>query len=343
MTPAAERVRQRLRDGGLRRLAGLVVDHLLDRPVAAVLDPDWLADQLITALDAAARAPQTRRMLLDQLDAARRSVPPGAPAHRAPDELVKPLMAVLGRPVSFDRALVGRLLDHDAARRLVTDLLQTALRRFSDPLRPMASQVASQVSGAAQRSGGLGRLKLLGQGVRELGEGVLGGVGREIEHIAEHKVRDFVDGALASAMAGVADHLCDPAHAAEWGAYRVHVADTLLHTSNRALMRELEKFDLDDIVDVGLGVARAIAAREGARGEIAGLIRAALDASGGRSLRAFLREAGLDGLVGDGAESAFRARLEAQLVSEAVVFIETPAFGALLDELLTDGDGPRPA
>lgn len=323
-------VRARLQGEALDALVALTVDHLLDRPVDQLLEPGFVAEQVVTALETASRDARTRTFLHEQLASLRTQVPAGTPAKFVPQEVLGPLQKVLERPVVFDRVLVERILDHDAARHLVTDLLQTSLRRYVERLRPVASTVASGV----QRSPGFSRLKMLSHGVRGIGEGMLGGVSKELEHRAEGMVREFVDSALHSAMSQVAGHVCDPANADSYADYRVHVLHTVLGTANQTLVDELEKFDPELVVDLTLGVAGALAHREGFQGEVARAVSQALDSTGGRSLRDFLRETGLEGETGDAAELVWRQRIEARIADEARVMVQGPMFDAWLTALL---------
>ena len=55
-----------------------------------------------------------------------------------------------------------------------------------------------------------------------------------------------------------------------------------------------------------------------------------MEQSGGRTLRSWLQEAGLEEL----SEDEWRRSMQARLSSEARVFISTPAFTEWLDDLL---------
>lgn len=336
LAPTAQLL-ERLDGPALDALVDLVIDHVLERPVSALVDPAWLAAQIVAALRAGTRDDRTEAWVRGQLRAVQQRVPPGRLGQHLPAEVAQPLRAVLGRKVIFDRALVGRLLDHEAARHLVTDLLSGALHGFVDKLRPVAG-VASGVGGAlggalgAGRAGkGLDRLKLLGHGVKGLSEGVIGGISHELEQRAEGKVKDFVDGALHAAMDQVADHLCAPENAARYAAYRLHVLDTVLDTDNRVLVGEIDKLDPDHLVRTAAGVLRSLARRPGFEAELQRAVQAALDEAGPRSLGDLLRETGLERGDDDG---EWRRRLRAPLAAEARVFIRGPAFAAWLDALL---------
>ena len=322
----AERIRSRLQAGALDDLIGLAIDHLLDRPIEDLIDPAFIAEQVRLTLEAATADEATRRWMQEQLRVMQSKVPEGTPRDHLPNELVEPLQQVVARPIVFDRALVGRLLDHDAARHLVTGILNHGLRGFADKLKP----VAGMVSGAAQKSRGFGRLRRLSSNVQNLGDNLLGGMSRELEHRAEQKIRTFIDEALQAAMDQVADHLCDPANAARFGGYRAHLLSVILDTDNAILAGEVDKLDPDNLVEMAVATARSVARRDGLHEELTEVVRQAMAHSGGATLRSWLQDAGLEEL----SEDEWRASLQSRLSAEAHVFISTPTFTEWLDDLL---------
>ncbi len=332
MSDPRDRILARLRAGMIEELAGLVVDHVLDRPVTELIEPEWLAGQIVFALRAGTEGDRTEAWFRDQVQAARARVPSGKVGAHIPGEIVDPLREVLARPVVLDRELVGRLLDHAAVRGLVKDLLQGSLQGFAAKLRSLSAAVPTPT--AASR--GMGRLRALSQGVKAVGDGVLGGISKEIEERSHHRISEFIDHSLAAAMEGVADHICDPSHAASYGAYRAHVLDTVLDTDAATLNDELDKLDPDSLVATGAATARAIARRDGLEEELTRGIRAALDESGGRALRDFLAESGLEEAAGSGADAEWRQALHDQIARQATVFVDSPAFVGWLDRLLAD-------
>ena len=66
--------------------------------------------------------------------------------------------------------------------------------------------------------------------LKRVSEGMLGGLGAEIERQAEQKAKDFVDTILSSVVAQAADDLCDPDKAEDYGRFRAHLLDQLLDT-----------------------------------------------------------------------------------------------------------------
>jgi hypothetical protein len=330
-------IQQRLAGEASASLVRAALDYALERPVEELVDVPWLARQAVVTLESLTRDDATQRWIQKGLRELQQRVPPGRLGDQVPLEVSGPLRQVLARRILFDRALVGRLLDHEAARHLVTDLLQGALEGFVQRLRPVSNAVSNTVSNTVARSKGLSRLKLLGEGVKGLGDSVLGGISQELEHRAEHKVKEFVEGALHAAMEQVADHLCDPAHADRYASWRVHALNTLLQTENRVLVREIEKLDPEWLVEVGAGVARSVARRKELEAELTRAFEAALKGMKGRSLASFLEESGMQ--RGNGVD-AWREQLESQLLGQTRNFMATPEFERWLSGLLAPEPSP---
>ena len=326
-----DQILSRLRAGMVEELADLVVDHILDRPVTELVDPDWLAGQVVHSLQAATAGPRTEDWLREQVQGLRSRVPEGRIGDHVPEEIADPLREVLARPVIFDRALVGRLLDHEAARGLVKDLLRGSLDGFTARLRTLSAAVPTAPASASR---GFGRLKALSQGVKTVSEGVLGGIGKELEERSAQRISEFLDASLSAAMGQVADHITSPRHAAAYGAYRVHIMDTLLQTEMGLLNQELEKLDPDSLVATGAATARAVARREGLKDELAQAFRAALAEAGDQTVRGFLAETGIEEAAGTGADAQWRQDLKEQIAAQTKAFVDTDAFSDWLLRLL---------
>ena len=322
----AQQVITRLQGGALASLVTLVVDDLLTRPVSGLLDPDFVADQVMAALETASEGERTEAWLRDRIKGLQERVPAGTLGARADDAVVEPLRHALGQPIVWDRELAGRLVDHEAVHAMFRDVLLRALQGYGRKLAAMGrdnpvSQTARNLGfGGGRGGGGLGRLK-------SLGEGLARGISAEFEHQTEGRVREFVDQAMSTVMQQVADHLCDPDYADVYGRYRVHLVDTLLDTDLTVLSGELDKLDPDRLVATGSAMARALARREGFREDVVRAVRAALAETGDRSLRSFLAEAGID-------EAQWREGIEVQIVARGSELLQGDAFRAWLVDLL---------
>lgn len=306
-------VRARLRDGGADRLADLLLEDLLDRPIHELVDAGWLAERLVASLRSAAADPRVEGWFRDRVNDLRARVPAGAP--EIPKPIRDPLRELLLRPYVPDRALVGRLVDHETARLLLKNLFQDLLIAFANRIKPPMVPKAPL--------GGFGRLG-------KLGEGVLGAVGEQLEHQVEQRAREFTDQAVAKLVDKMADHLCNPELVVEYGAWRAHGLDVILGTDTRALAGEVEKLDPEALIATGAALVRGIAGRAELVGEVEAVLRAAMDSAGSRSARALLGGVEEHGI--DLARDLLRQRARA--------LVETAAFERWFEEIV---EGKPPA
>lgn len=314
----------------LGELVHLAMEHTLSRPVTELVDADWVAEQIVAALSSASASEETEGWLKERIADLRERVPDERLSGHAPDEVMVPLRQVVARPVVMERDLAHRLIDHSAVERLLGDVISGSLEGFVSRLKPLLTAAPKVPFGGRSGLGtGLGgRLGALGKGMKGLGEEVLGGLSAEFEHKAKDRIGDFVRSSMSAMLGQVADHLCDPDNAEILGEYRVHILDTLLETPLPELALEIDKLDPDDLVATGAAVARSLAGREGFQAEVAAVIRAGLDETGGRSLRDFLQETGL--------EEGWRDSVEAQLGEQAREFVKSPEFTGWLEGVLAD-------
>lgn len=291
MTPA---VLARLRNGGADRLADLLLNDLLDRPLSELVDARWLAERLVASLRSAAADPRVEWWLRERVEDLRARVPAGPP--QLPPAIRAPLGELLARPYAADRALVGALLDHPTAQLLLKNLFQDLLIAFARRLKPLAPK------------GGLpnfGRLS-------KLGENVFGAMGHEIEQQIEQKAREFMDQAVHKLVDKMADHLCNADHMREYGAWRAHGLDVLLGTDMGVLAGEVEKLDPEALIATGAALVRGIAERDELAGEVEAVLSAAMESTGTQSAREMLggvEEHGLE-LVRDMLRQRARAVIE---------------------------------
>lgn len=303
-------VRARLREGGVDRFVDLLLDDLLDRPVSELFEPGWLARQLAGTAKAAAADPQVEGWIRARVQDARARVGEGPMA--LPPEIRAPLAEVLRRPYVPDREVVGRVLDHDAARLLLKQLFQDMLVGFARKLRPSMAAARGPLPGL--------------RGLQKLGENVLGGLGHELEAQLEARARDFMDAGVQRLVEHLADLICDPKLVREYGDWRVHGLTVLLSTDRRRLAGELEKLDPDSLVATGAALVREVAASEALVAQLEGILRAAMDEAEGRSLRSLL-----GGIEAHGVDMLRRVAVE-----RARALVETPALEAWWDEMTGD-------
>ena len=313
----AEQIKAKLSDGALASLANLTVDFLLKSPVSELLDPDWATDQILNTVTTVLSGDGTEAWMRERIHELRKQVPPGHLGNHAPTEVTDPLRAVLVRPMMPDRPMIGRLLHHETIDHVFKDVLVSALQNFAKRIRTNAP--------APPKS--LGRFKALGQGVKGLSEGVLGGLSQEIEQRAEQRINEYVESVIYRVVDEVADHLCAGKNATMWGEYRGHLLDTILTTPNVVLAGEIDKLDIDYLVHTGTAISRALAHRDGLRDELHGWVKLAISGAEGRSVADFIAEAGLD-------ITSWRASVEEMIVTQGKALLQTQAFDEWLQELV---------
>ncbi len=305
-----ERVLQRLESGALSELIDLASDHVLDQPLHALVDVDWLSARIVQGMEAWSRSDQTEIWIRDRAAAIRERRPEGRLGDHIPTEVSGPLLELVQRPFVPDRAIIGRLLSHSAVESLMRELLVGTLQSFAQRLKP-------NLRGAR-------RLRTL----KRVGDGVLGGIGQVLEGQAETRVRDFVDTVMAQVMSQIADHICNPTNAEPFGRFRTHLMEQILDTPMAELDRELDKLDPDDLVATGTAIARALVERGGLQAEIRAIIEAVVEEAGDKPLRQHLTEAGV--------AEEWHTEVRSQLGRGAADFIRTEGFGRWLEALLAE-------
>jgi hypothetical protein len=320
----ADELKTRLQGSSTDELVRLVADWILDRPLNKLVEPGFVADQVVGALEIASDGAQLEAWIKEQVSALRGQVPEGHPADQIPEELGAAIQKVISREYTPDRTLVLSLIDHPTMENLVRDILNQAMRNFTQKLK---SVTPSMPKGTPKAGRSLGRLGSIGQSV-------LGGLGTEISQRAEQLATQTVDEALRVSIGQVATHVCDPANTLHYQAFRVHLWQTVIQTENRALAAEWDKLDPDGLVAAGTAASRALARREGLRDEVLGIVQSILDSNGERCLRDLLEETGLEA-----EEQRWRGAMEAQLANQVRDFVNTPGFTDWLGRLLGEHSG----
>ena len=309
-----EVIRERLQGEAMDTLIALAIDHVLALPLHQLIDAGSLARTTAATLRQGTRTDQTETWLRARVIALQANVPEGMLGDYVPGTVVQPIRDIVIRPVTPDREMVGRLIEHGAVESLLRELLVNALQGFARRLRP-------SVPGGERAASRLRSLK-------RVGEGMLGGLGAEIERQAEQKAKDFVDSILSSVIAQAADDLCDPKKAESYGRFRGHLLDQLLSTPFSDLNREFNKLDPETLVSTAAATARALSERSSLEDEIEALISIAIASIGDQTAGQILAEAGM--------ADSWRGSVEIRAAELARSFTATDAFGTWLEQLLAD-------
>ncbi len=241
----AAQLLERLRDGSpggpLDRLADLIVDDLLARPIREVLEPRWIAEVIRDGLRAwlASGAAEARLLLavedgLIHLERTDRSL-----EELLPPELVEGIRGLSDRPYRPEGNLLRSVLDREPVRALIRDLLVNALVAFAKKLGSPVTE-----SKLAKGLGGLGSF------VKEQAKARAGALGAmataisdEFERQAEKRAVEFADTALQGVVSQLIERLTRPGTSPEQAALRRALLDSLLALRGPQVSAELRRAD----------------------------------------------------------------------------------------------------
>lgn len=312
--PSADALLQHLRSdpAAVPDLVDLVLDDLLARPVAELVEPEWLAGRVVEGLRASVDDTRTEDWVRSQLQGAlqRADAQQGPLRPRVPGELVGPVKDLLRRPYAPDPVIVRALLDHRAMRSLLRAVLSETLTEFAQTVKSAVPQKRPPPS-----RGRLGNLLGAAQGVAAV-------VGAELERQVEGKVAAFLDGAISRSLDLSVERMCAPDFSDEFGAWRADAVEELLDLPVERYRRELEKLDPDALVTEVAAMLRAVAHWDGLGSALQAGLQEAVSETQGRSARDFL--------AGSGLEEGWRPHVQALMTERARELVKTEAFAAWL-------------
>jgi len=311
MTDSA-RILARLRDEPeqLDTLVGLALDHLLERPLADLVDPAWLAKAVTDGVRASARSAEFERWVAERVERTMTRVDrlDGVIGDKIPVTLLGPLEQALGRPYQPERELVRALLDHPSTRSILREILQANILEFGKRMRAMVPD-AGKLPGAGFAS------RLAG-----VAKGMASAVGSEIERQLEPKVKSFVDDILGVTVDMMVDRVSSEDFAPEFARWRVDVLHALLGQPIDRLIAERHKYPAHDFAADAAGILRALAAWRGLAEQIEEVLAELIRDNGHESAKLFLD--------GSGLEQAWRPQLHQVLVEQARELVAGEAFAA---------------
>ena len=304
-------------------LMELIVDDVLSRPVAELVDPPWLAARLVESLRAASADAAFEDRLRERLRSglAATTGETGSLAERVPAEVVRPLRVLVRKPYTPDAGLLRELLDHRAVRALIRDVLHDATLRFAHSLRAAVPDPRR-----GRRGRGRGRLSSLVGAAQGVAQGVASAVGSEVERQLEGRVRAFVDGAIGRSLDRSVSHLSGRDAAADLGAWRVHALDVLIRRPADRARADLDRLDAEGLVSDLADALRALADWEGLADQVRRVVETAVEAGGDRTVGEVIETAPLP----DG----WRAEVAAPLRQRAQELVASEAFARWLGELI---------
>ncbi len=320
MTSSA-RILARLRDEPeqLEQLVTLGLDHLLEQPLAELVDPQWLARALGEGIRTSARNGGFERWVADRVEQAltRADRLHGTLADKLPITVLAPLEKALARPYYPDAELVRALLDHPSTRAILREVLQANVLEFAKRMRSMMPDTSKLTGG-----GGLAS-KLAG-----VAKGVASAVGSELEKQLEPRVERFVDDILGVAVDMMIARVSSEEFAPDFARWRVDVLTALLQHPLDRLVAERHKYPTADFAADVAAILQALAAWRGLGDQIEAVLEAIIREHGDQTARAFLD--------GSGLEQAWRPPLEQALVVQARELVASEGFAAWLTQLVDE-------
>jgi hypothetical protein len=315
MTSAAEllaRLRDPSDDAPSARLAALLVEDALARPVGELVDPGLVSTALQATVLAWTASDRGVATVVEEAERLRAllSAHEGPVAERVPAAVQGGLREFVQLPFVARRDSVMKLLDRQSFRQLVRAQLVETLADFG---RKVASPMADNP--IARGLGGLG--KLAGQIAKPSGLGAIASaVSGEVERQIEKRAADFADTAVAGIISGIADQASDPARSAQQAALRLELLEGLLALTG-ADVGELAKGNLDRQVAVVRKALAAWAASGDLARDVEAPLRLMVERESARPLGALLDELGVLGPVSLHARSFVRAAVARVVAGDA--------------------------
>ncbi|MDD9934983.1 MAG: hypothetical protein OXT09_15335 [Myxococcales bacterium] len=328
-------------DGAVRRAgAELVVDHVLDLRVTALVDAESLLPIFVQALDGDNVQRAIDRHLLPaiprvraQLDDAGEKVGDGLP------EAVKERIVELSANPAGPRFRWMRgALDPAKLRDLFAPVVQEILLQFvrsvpglggdagggepataGKPSRGVASGLVGRLG--REVSKGTGRLVSVGRSVAD-------GLGVDLEGRLQETARDFSQGAMAGLQRGLRERMQSDQGREILSGLSRSVVDHIMATPVETILKDLDRLPLEAAIALAPDTLRHELGRELVRALLRGEIAAWLELEGARTLGELLEEAGL------------RAQVRTLAVERghaaAAELFRSTAFASWLEQLLPD-------
>lgn len=303
LEPLVKRALARLRDPQSPLLAmgvSHVVEAALDQPLREAIDPAHAIDLVAASVDEEKIERALATVLRPAFDRQReaqaaRGETLGAYLPEGAAELLEEIAAGTRQPRG---AWAGKLVDPAHVRELLSPVLQDTLLAFARKL-PMVGGAASESAGGASKLlGGLARGFAQGAGERaqklaDLGRGVLGGLGAEMEKRVGTAAKEFSQGAFEPLRESFEERLQSEDGRAILAKMRKHAIGVLLEAKTSELLDDLDAAPREPVDRL---IAKTVV-HDVERAEVQELLRAEVEAflaaREGWTLRQLLDEWGL--------------------------------------------------
>lgn len=295
----------------MQDLVNLVLEDLLERPLAELVDPKLLGDAVLKGLRSSLNNPGTKDWINERLQAGITQLKADNQSllRRVPRDAVEPVQDLLQRPYSPDPQMLRAMVDHQAMRSLMRDVLTHSLTDFASMLKPPTKALGTgrlaQWAGAATVAAKM--------------------VGSEVERQLEGRIKVYVDGAISHAIGIAVDNVCDPKNAGEYGKMRSDMVDVALAFPVSTWGEELAKLEPKALVDDLHQILGAAAASEELEKELRAMLENMVQEQGHLTGRAFLE--------GSGLEESWRPPLQTLMLSHTRHVVESQVFADWLHKV----------
>lgn len=230
-------------DGPAARLAALIVDDLLARPLRELLEPSTTVTSarafVLAWVSSDAAGARVEKAIEDGLTKLARQEEPLS--ELLPEPVLDGVRSFLRTPHAPDRELLLRVVDREPVRLLIRELLVDALVAFGKKLRSPVTE-----NPIARGLGGLGRMakesaKARSGSLGALASGVYGAVSGEVERQLEKRAAEFADSALSGVLQRLVDNLAAPGRGAEQAELRLALLDGILELTGDEVAAEVRR------------------------------------------------------------------------------------------------------
>ena len=302
------------------RLVTLAFDDLLSRSVGDLIEPSLLTKRIVDGFVGTAKDPNLEQWLNDRITEALAQIEGGKTLRGTiSEEVVESARSLVGREFHPNRDVLMAIMDHDAVRSIMRDVLMSTLSDFGQSLKIPPPSPTTDRGGSR-----FGRLS----GFVAQAQGVAANVGSIVERQLEGKITSFVDGAIGNVIESTVDNMVANESVEALAKWRIDMLEQALDTTGEKLKEEVERHDTKAMVSELTLLLRSLAGWDGLTPAILSVLEKVSDEH--RSASDFLN--------GTTLESEWRPQLEEVAVERACEFVLTEPFGAWLTELV-DGSG----
>jgi hypothetical protein len=290
----------------LAALIHVLMDDILERPVGELFSTAELSGTIAVGIRSIAAEPRNEHFLERQIYVSIADLQDAKFKGKLPNRMIKAIRSLAAQPFVLDEDLITELLDHDAARILLREVLQLSMLSFSE-------QLANLVPGGNVISEFVSKVR----GIAAL---TIGSDGMSVE---EH-INESVEKTLSPALRMTAERLADDSFTAELADWRGHVLNVLLDQPVKELIGHLDQVAPKELASQLATLLQSIAEWSKLEEIIEKSVGVALDRAGDQSLRNIM--------YGASAEKDLRPVVEQQLVEAIWPFVQSSAFEEWLNE-----------